>query len=182
MSIKALRAACALGSLVITFLGGCATPAATADPLTTLLNLIDQRLAIGAEVARSKWNSGAAIEDLKRESEIVDAIGAQAASHGLEPTLAKQFFQAQIEASKTIQNARLAQWRATQQPAFSDAPDLLRDIRPQLDRLTPAMLDALAKALPALHAPAARARLNNYADNAARRAAMAPLLEVAPQN
>ena len=182
MSIKALRAACALGSLVITFLGGCATPAATADPLSTLLNLIDQRLAIGAEVARSKWNSGAAIEDLKRESEIVDAIGAQAASHGLEPTLAKQFFQAQIEASKTIQNARLAQWRATQQPAFSDAPDLLRDIRPQLDRLTPAMLDALAKALPALHAPAARARLNNYADNAARRAAMAPLLEVAPQN
>ena len=182
MSIKALRAACALGSLVITFLGGCATPAATADPLSTLLNLIDQRLAIGAEVARSKWNSGAAIEDLKRESEIVDAIGAQAASHGLEPTLAKQFFQAQIEASKTIQNARLAQWRATQQPAFSDAPDLLRDIRPQLDRLTPALLDALAKALPALHAPAARARLNNYADNAARRATMAPLLEVAPQN
>ena len=182
MSIKALRAACALGSLVITFLGGCATPAATADPLSTLLNLIDQRLAIGAEVARSKWNSGAAIEDLKRESEIVDAIGAQAASHGLEPTLAKQFFQAQIEASKTIQNARLAQWRATQQPAFSDAPDLLRDIRPQLDRLTPAMLDALAKALPALHAPAARARLNNYADNAARRAALAPLLEAAPQN
>jgi chorismate mutase len=74
------------------------------------------------------------------------------------------------------------QWRATQQPAFSDAPDLLRDIRPQLDRLTPAILDALAKALPALHAPATRARLNNYADNAARRAAMAPLLEVAPQN
>jgi chorismate mutase len=182
LSIKALRAACAFGSLIIALLGGCATPAAPADPITELLNLIEQRLAIGAEVARSKWNSGAAIEDLKRESEIVDAIGAQAASHGLEPTLAKQFFQAQIEASKMIQNARLAQWRATQQPAFSDAPDLLRDIRPQLDRLTPAILDALAKALPALHAPATRARLNNYADNAARRAAMAPLLEVAPQN
>ena len=77
MSIKALRAAFALGSLIIALLGGCATPAAPADPITELLNLIEQRLAIGAEVARSKWKSGAAIEDLKRESEIVDAIGAQ---------------------------------------------------------------------------------------------------------
>jgi chorismate mutase len=141
---------CVLAFLFMTICGCAAvTPQhATFEPL---LALIDQRLAISEEVARSKWNSGAAVEDLARENEIVEAIGRDAGRYGLDAAFAKSFFRAQIEASKLVQNARLAQWRATKQPPFADAPDLQRDIRPQLDRLTPLMLDALSRSLPALH-------------------------------
>ena len=172
----------AAGLLVIACLGGCATPSTPSDPLAALLDLIELRLAVSEDVARSKWNSGAPIEDLARERAIVDSIGTQAAAHRLEAAFAKAFFQAQIEASKVVQQARLTQWRASNRPPFADAPDLQRDIRPQLDRITPAMLDALARALPALHAQGIHQRLSVRASDAAHRAALAPLIEWAPRN
>ena len=166
------RALLAIGVLLLT---GCATLQSQSDPLAHLLDLIDQRLAIGEEVARSKWNSGAPVEDAAREREIVDAIGVQAAVHNLEPAFAQEFFRAQIEASKIVQNARLAQWRASKQPSFDNVPELQRDIRPQLDRLTTAMLAALAQAMPALGTPDANARLAAHATDAPHAAALAPL-------
>ena len=150
--------------------------------LDTLLTLIEQRLALADEVARSKWNSGAAVEDLARENEIVETIGRDAGKYGLDPAFARSFFRAQIEASKLAQNARLAQWRAIRQPKFADAPDLQRDIRPQLDRLTPLMLDALSRSIPALHAPDAAMRLQARAGDAAHAAALQPLLSAARGN
>jgi chorismate mutase len=162
--------------LLVILHAGCATLNSQANALDNLLDLIGQRLALAEDVARSKWNSGAPVEDLAREQEIVDAIGVDALKYGLDPGLAKTFFQAQIEASKIVQNARLAEWRAAQLPKFANAPDLQRDIRPQLDRLTPALLDALARALPALHARDARKRLEaRAAVDAAHAAAIAPL-------
>lgn len=182
MRREATCAAFALGSLVIALLSGCATPAATPDPLARLLDLIDQRLAIGEAVACNKWNSGAPIEDPAREREIIETIGTQAANFGLEPAFAQEFFRAQIEASKIVQNERLAQWRASKQPPFNNVADLQRDIRPQLDRLTTEMLAALAQALPALRAAGANARLAARAGDVARAAALAPLKKTALQN
>lgn len=146
-----------------------------------LLDLIARRLALADAVARSKWNSGAPVEDLPREQAIVDAIGREAPRYGLTPAFAMDFFRAQIEASKVAQRALLAQWRVEARPPFADAPDLQRDVRPQLDALTPQLLDALARALPALAGPAARARLGAFvAGSAARAAAVAPLSRSAP--
>jgi chorismate mutase-like protein len=138
------------------------------------------------DVARNKWNSGAAIEDLPREREIIDGLGRQAPGYGLDATIAKDFFRAQIEASKIIQNARFAEWRAQNHPPFANIPDLRDKIRPALDALTPQMMKALAAALPALKAPdgatlvAARANaiLGDYGDIAARDEAIAPLLRI----
>ncbi len=180
MRRKAIRAVFAFGLLLTILLGGCATPAPPADRLAVLLDLIDQRLAISEDVARSKWNSGAPVEDLARERDIVTAIGAQAAGYGLDPSFARNFFQAQIEASKVVQRARLAQWRAARQAPFTGVPDLQRDIRPQLDRLTTELLTALAQALPALRAPGSEARLAAHAGDAARAAALAPLRQTPP--
>jgi chorismate mutase len=176
---RALRVRGALLAACIVLLSGCAHLKSESDPLGNLLGLIDQRLALADDVARSKWNSGAPVEDLAREREIVDAIGIDAVKFGLEPDFAKTFFQAQIEASKIVQNARLAEWRTAQLPKFANAPDLQRDIRPQLDRLTQAMLDALAHALPALRTRDALKRLEaRAAAGAAHAAAIAPLRRI----
>jgi chorismate mutase len=172
---------CILGFLLLS-LCGCAAINPHQTALDTLLTLIEQRLVLANDVARSKWNSGAAVEDLPRENEIVEAIGRDAGLHGLDAGFAKSFFRAQIEASKLAQNARLAQWRAARQPPFADAPDLQRDIRPRLDRLTPLMLDALSRSLPALHAPDAALRLQARAGDAAHAAALQPLLSAARGN
>jgi len=139
-------------SLALSVLAGCATPPPPGDlaPVDRLLTLMNERLSYMDDVARNKWNSGAAIEDLPREAQIIADIGVQAASYGLSADIAQDFLRAQIEASKIIQHKRFAQWKQANQPPFTNAPDLRNSIRPALDRLTPLMMRALAQALPTL--------------------------------
>src|SRR4051794_6520287 len=66
--------------------------------LDTLLRLIGERLAVMPDVARHKYNSGAAVEDLPREAQVIEAVTAQAVEAGLDKDLAAKFFQAQIDA------------------------------------------------------------------------------------
>ena len=177
-----------LATLFVLVLGGCALqpPATDVEKIDRVLNLIQQRLGYMDDVARNKWNSGAAIEDLPREREIIDGIGRQAAGYGLDGEIAKDFFRAQIEASKIIQNARFREWRAADQPKFEKVRDLGREIRPALDALTPEMMKALAAALPALRTPAGAelftSRANSFvvghSDLAARDEAIAPLKRI----
>ena len=178
------RFVAALAALV---LAGCAAPQAApaTAKLDRLLHLIGQRLGYMDDVARNKWNSGAPIEDLPRERAIIDEIGAQAAGYGLDPAFARDFFRAQIEASKTIQRARFTEWHAKKQPPFSNVVDLRDRIRPALDELTPELMKALAVALPELRAGGGTALVrrrvnvitaNDGSDIAARETAVAPLL------
>ena len=185
-SLLQFHARRALAALLFALVAGCAAQplAADVEKIDRVLMLIQQRLAIGDDVARNKWNSGAPIEDLPREREIIEGIGKQAAGYGLDAAIARDFFRAQIEASKIIQNTRFREWRAAGQPKFEQVRDLGREIRPALDALTPAMMSALAAALPALQAQGSAASLNartaavvkvNPADVPARDAAVAPL-------
>jgi chorismate mutase len=134
------------------------------------------------DVARHKYNSGAAVEDLPREAQVIEAVTAQAVEAGLDKDLAAKFFQAQIDASKMIQSERIAAWKAESHAPFTDVPDLKSVIRPKLDVLTPALLAALKDALPELKLPGVGARLEDYAvgrgaeDEAAFRRAIAPLI------
>ena len=68
--------------LLLLSLCGCAAINPHQTALDTLLTLIEQRLALAEDVARSKWNSGAAVEDLARENEIVETIGRDAGKIG----------------------------------------------------------------------------------------------------
>ena len=137
------------------------------------------------DVARNKWNSGAPIEDLPREREIIESLGRQAPEYGLDPVFARDFFRSQIEASKIIQRTRFAEWRVQNQPPFTIVPDLRDTIRPALDALTPELMKSLAAAMPVLrHADAAAlipARADKLIvvgdpDRAARDEAIAPLI------
>jgi chorismate mutase len=141
-------------ALVALLASGCATStrftATDTAAVDRLLGLIRERLALAPEVARVKWNTHAPIEDVSRERVIIDGVARRGAEYGLDAAVAGGFFQAQIEASKTVQMALHAAWRASMQPPFAGVRDLDQDIRPMLDRLTPMMLRALADALPVI--------------------------------
>lgn len=162
---------------------GFALAAGTA--LDTLLSLIGERLALMPDVARHKYNTGAAVEDLPREAQVIEAVTVQAVEAGLDKDVAAKFFLAQIDASKMIQSERIAAWKAEGHAPFTDVPDLKTVIRPKLDALTPAMLAALKDALPELRLGGAGERLEAYAAGqdaavqAAFRRAIAPLVAVA---
>lgn len=136
---------------------------ATKSALDTLLRLIGERLAVMPDVARHKYNSGAAIEDLPREAQVIEAVTTQAVEAGLDKDLVAKFFQAQIDASKLIQSARIAAWKAEGHAPFTGVPDLKTVIRPKLDALTPAMLAALKDAFPELRLSGTGERLEAYA-------------------
>lgn len=115
-----------------------------------LLKLSAERLALGREVAQTKWNSHAAIEDLQRERQVLADAVAQAGKRGVPEALVRDFFLAQIEANKAVQWNLQREWTQQNAPAFARTADLAGDIRPHLDRLTPQIIAALAKVSPQL--------------------------------
>jgi chorismate mutase len=117
-------------------------PSAT-DTGHELSKLIGARLCIVQEIAKYKWNNNAPIEDPDREQKLLDSVGKQAQAEGLQPQWAQHFFRLQIEAAKLAQYQLFQDWRRTQHPAFSDAPDLATIARPHLDVLTPLLLKSL---------------------------------------
>lgn len=145
---------CALLALIALSQPACAARSSGAatpnSPIERLLTLVIERLAVAPDVARTKWNTKAPIEDLTRENQIVTSVGENAMSAGVPRTVAEQFFRAQIEASKVVQRELFAQYEAEHQPPFASVADLNATVRPILDRLTPEMLTALGSALPAL--------------------------------
>ncbi|WP_409567868.1 gamma subclass chorismate mutase AroQ [Rugamonas sp. DEMB1] len=147
--------------------------------------LMDERLALMPDVARYKWNSQAAIEDLPRERLIIAALARQAAEAGVPAAWAESFFEAQIEAAKTVQRDLFERWRQQKAGRFEQVPDLARELRPRLDALTPLLLKALTQNWAALSDPAqraqwsavAQARLPAAAWGAAAAQAAAPLTD-----
>jgi chorismate mutase len=163
-------------------------PPATTETQTldTLLRLIAERLDIATAVAESKWNSKGPIEDIQREAQLLQTIQSQAPDYGLHPSQAAAFFSAQFNASKTIQKKLHSQWTTENHPPFKNPPSLQNDIRPKLDRLTPALLKALATSLPILQTQNEQSLLTQRAKSLlppdryppkARRQALMPLLQ-----
>ncbi|MBU9628762.1 chorismate mutase [Burkholderia multivorans] len=126
--------------------------------LTNLVALASQRLALAEPVARWKWANRQPIEDRSREAALLAAVEQRAAQAGLDASFARTFFEDQIAASKAVQNALFATWRATRPPEGTP-PDLATSTRPALDRLTQKMLAGLAQVAPLREAPDCQARL-----------------------
>lgn len=124
-----------------------------------LLLLLQTRLTIAEHVAMAKYNSGAPVEDLPREKAVLDAVEQLSPSLGVRPKEGRTLFSAQIEASKAAQRRMLETWKGL--PKFATAPDLATEVRPRLDALTPAILEAYASARPFLTNVAARAAIAN---------------------
>ncbi|KVE22751.1 chorismate mutase [Burkholderia vietnamiensis] len=157
---QAIRASLAVATLGVAFLS--AQPAARADgddtALTNLVALASQRLALAEPVARWKWANHQAIEDKPREAALLASVEKRAVQAGVDAAVARTFFEDQIAASKDVQNALFANWRATRPPEGTP-PDLATSTRPALDQLTQKMLAALAQAAPMRDAPDCQARL-----------------------
>ncbi|MFO7481905.1 gamma subclass chorismate mutase AroQ [Oceanibaculum nanhaiense] len=142
------------------------------EPLHRLADLLDQRLELGVEVARAKWNSGQPIQDTVREQAVIEATVARALEIGIEAGLARQLITDQITASRLLQQALHDEWRRTGQPPFTDAADLRRDLRPKFDALGPELLRALKDA---------EARLQTATGRAAMRSAGAEAMAHRPE-
>jgi chorismate mutase len=117
---------------------------AAIDRLQSLVETSARRLLIAQQVALAKWDSGAAVEDLPREAQVITGAARDGASRGLDPTSVSNFFNAQIEANKVIQYSLLADWhRAGRAPTHAPI-DLVATIRPELDQMQEALIAELA--------------------------------------
>ncbi|MES2070302.1 MAG: gamma subclass chorismate mutase AroQ [Pseudomonadota bacterium] len=175
-------------ALLMLLLGACKTASPVqaasgqASSARHMVALIDARLAVAPLVAKSKWNSGAAIDDPLREQQILGDIAVRAQWEGLDPALARDFFQSQFNAGKIVQSRLHAEWRQQQLGPFERAPDLASEVRPVLDRLTPELISALKNLQPHLCDADVRdvldrqaSPLNQRWDQATRDQALAPL-------
>ncbi|WP_321792214.1 chorismate mutase [Caballeronia sp. J97] len=119
---------------------------------TNLIALVSQRLGLAEPVARWKWAHHEPITDAPREEALLKNVEEKAGAAQLDPEFARQFFRDQIEASKDVQNALFANWRALRAAPEEAPPDLAKDTRPKLDRLTQSLVSALTHVEPIRHA------------------------------
>lgn len=164
-SLLPLRALTAASALLFAF---AATPAhADGDDtaFTNLIALVSQRLALAEPVARWKWARHEPITDEPREAALLKQVEDKASAAQIDPAFARAFFRDQIDASKDVQNALFANWRAVKAAPEGTPPDLAHDTRPKLDRLTQSLISALGRIEPIRHADDCPLRL---ADSVAR--------------
>jgi chorismate mutase len=93
-----------------------AAPQATAhaEPASPLYRLVDtaaQRLATSDSVAAFKWINGGPVTDSQRAGQVLDAVGADATAHGIDPQYVRAIFTDQIDATEGIQYTRFGQWK-----------------------------------------------------------------------
>jgi chorismate mutase len=102
------------------------------ERLQPLVGASAERIHLARQVALAKWDSGAAVEDLVREQQVIQSVIKAAPQRALDESFVANFFRAQIEANKTVQYVLLADWhrigRAPEHPPIN----LGAAVRPQL--------------------------------------------------
>jgi chorismate mutase len=135
----------AAGLIAFTIMGTSAARGQTAiERFQSLVETSARRLLIAQQVALAKWDSGAAVEDLPREAQVITGAVRDGVSRGLDPTSVSNFFKAQIEANKVIQYSLLADWRREGRAPAHAPIDLVATIRPELDQVQAALIAELA--------------------------------------
>ncbi|MEU0244268.1 chorismate mutase [Streptomyces sp. NPDC006235] len=117
--------------------------AAAAHGLTPVTELLTQRLLLADKVAAAKYGTDTPIDDPEREVRILDDVRARAAGLGLDPDAVAAVFRDQIEANKLVQRGLYARWEAHPAERPTERPDLAKEVRPALDRITTQLLAAL---------------------------------------
>lgn len=79
---------------------------------------------------------------------MIASVVAQAPSYKLASAAVEQFFSAQIEANKLVQYTHLSDWQFQGKAPDDPRPDLVKQIRPQLDELQKRLLQQLADFTP----------------------------------
>jgi chorismate mutase len=158
--------------------------------IDALLTQTRELLLLAPDVARIRWNAKQMPEDAAAEQAIVNAAVAQATQLNSDPELFRAFFKAQLEASKFVQSEMHKQWREARLGNIT----LMRtpaQVQAASDDITPRLLQALAKAAPALKAIGVRSLIETRAaeimptrsalSDPTRAIAIRPLLERAAE-
>ena len=110
------------------------------------MQTIDARLALMDGVAAAKWRSGKPVLDAAREAEVLEQVARQATQYGLATEPVRDWFALQMRLAREWQERRQQTWRAQGGlPATMAVPDLAKEIRPQLDRITAQQLLLLTR-------------------------------------
>ncbi|MDO0933287.1 chorismate mutase [Streptomyces sp. DG2A-72] len=117
--------------------------ASVAPGLTALTDLFAERLLLADKVAAAKYGTDKPIDDPVREQQILDDVAARATGLGLDPAAVRAVFRDQIEANKLVQRGLYVRWDAHPEERPTERPDLVKEVRPQLDRITTELLTAL---------------------------------------
>lgn len=107
-----------------------------------LISLIEERLELAPTVAKAKWFSGETVNAPEREAEIIRTVERLARKEGTDVEFTTEFFRVQFKANKYIQKKLLDKWEE-QNPNFRTSPDLVKEVRPEFDRITPEMVRPL---------------------------------------
>jgi len=140
---------------------------AQAEPAGPLYRLVDtaaQRLATADPVAASKWvNNGPPIDDPPRAKAVLDAVGADATAHNIDPAYVRTVFTDQMNATEGIEYTRFAQWKLDPTLAPATGPDL-SESRTAIDGFNKTMVDEIALQWNSLHSPTCSADLQETTD------------------
>ena len=117
--------------------------------VSSVLDLIAERLATMPEVAAAKWISGAPVVDPERETAVLDRSTARAETLGLDPRPVRELLAQQIALARDLQLRLHAEWRASACAPCASPPDLAV-LRARIDRINEGLLRALYLAVPAL--------------------------------
>lgn len=135
----------------------------TAYGLTPLTDLVAERLLVADKVAAAKYGTGRPIDDPAREQKILDDVAVRAGALGLDPDAVAAVFRDQIEANKLVQRGLYARWDAHPEDRPAQRPDLDKEVRPALDRITTQLLNTLVATEGVRTSPSCELRLYSAA-------------------
>lgn len=144
------------------------------SPLQPLVDAAAQRLQTADPVAANKFRTGGAIEDPRREQQVIDATTAEAGDRNIDPAYVRDVFRDQIDATVAVEHGLFSQWKLDPTTAPVSAPDLAVS-RTTIDGLNHAMVNEIVSQWPALHSPACRTDLANAVDEVAAARDLDPL-------
>jgi len=120
----------------------------SADPrANAVFEQIGERLQLMKSVAAWKRANGTPVEDLERETVVLQKSIDAAVKLGLDPEGARSFFNMQITAAKEIQHCWIERWKGGHAVPPARVPDLKTDIRPRLLTIGDALLSNIKTAL-----------------------------------
>lgn len=114
-------------------------------PAGTLWTLSLERLALMPDVARWKFNRSLPVSVPEREQKLLAELVEQGRTLNLPPSVVKPFFEAQFEIARSIQQRLIDDWTRTRHPPFDSVPDLDKELRPAITRLSTELLKTLAE-------------------------------------
>jgi cyclohexadienyl dehydratase len=113
-----------------------------------VLRLADERMSLMPGVAAAKWRTLSPVSDPERERVVTTRAVDVARSMGLSSEGVQRLFDVQIRAARESQERLHETWRARGFDFSAPIPNLAKDIRPKLDRITVDFLRALYLAAP----------------------------------